>query len=140
MTNSCLVTQYQDGSNTCPKHSDDERFIAPCSDIFTFSVGSERSMMFTSVNNDTESVTLPSNSLLVFSRSSQEFQKHEITSSETSDVRYSFTFRQLAIYYANSTLIVGDSNTRNLKFGTEQNTFGVWMQGKGRQNRRFTRT
>ena len=129
MTNSCLVTRYQDGSNTCPKHNDDEPFIAPCSDIFTFSVGSERSMMFTSVNNDTESVTLPSNSLLVFSRSSQEFWKHEITSSETSDVRYSFTFRQLAPYYANSTLIVGDSNTQNLKFGAGRNTFGVWMPG-----------
>ena len=127
--NSCLVTRYKNGSNTIPKHSDDEPFIAPSSDIFTFSIGSERSMSFTSVNGDLDSMNLPNNSLLTFSRASQEFWKHEIPHSESSSVRYSLTFRQLAPYYANSTLVVGDSNTQNLKFGAGRNTFGVWMPG-----------
>ena len=37
--NSCLLTKYPDGSSICPAHGDDEPFIGPCSDIFTFSVG-----------------------------------------------------------------------------------------------------
>ena len=47
----------------------------------------------------------------------------------SSEIRYSLTFRQLAPYYVNSTVIVGDSNTHNLKFGGGRSTFGVWMPG-----------
>ena len=116
--NSCLVTRYMNGSKTCPKHCDDEPFIAPWSDIFTLSIGADRTMLFTSVNEDSTSVNLPANSLLAFSRASQNFWKHEIPSSDCANVRYSLTFRQLAPYYANATVIVGDSNTQNLKFGS----------------------
>ena len=124
-----MVTRYQNGSHTCPQHSDDEPFIAPWSDIFTLSLGADRTMLFTSVNEDSKSVNLPNNSLLAFSRASQNFWKHEIPSNNCTNVRYSLTFRQLAPYYANSTLIAGDSNTQNLKFGSGRNTFGVWMPG-----------
>lgn len=127
--NSCLVTRYVNGSNICPKHSDDEPFIAPCSDIFTLSIGAERSMLFNSVNGESNAIALPSNSLLAFSRASQEFWQHEIPSCDCSTIRYSLTFRQLAPFYANSTIIVGDSNTQNLKFGAGRSTFGIWMPG-----------
>ena len=30
---------------------------------------------------------------------------------------------------ANSTLVIGDSNTAHLKFGIGRNTFGIWMPG-----------
>ena len=129
IVNSCLVTRYKNGNNTCPQHSDNEPFIAPWSDIFTMSVGRERSMQFQSVQGDTSSLKLPNNSLLAFSRSSQEFWKHEIPSDESTTVRYSLTFRQLAPFYTNSTLVVGDSNTEPLKFGVGRNTFGIWMPG-----------
>ena len=129
MINSCLVTRYKDGSNTCPPHSDDEPFIAPWSDIFTLSIGSERTMVFNSCNDDSLSLNLSNNSLLAFSRASQNFWKHGIPSTDSATVRYSLTFRQLAPYYANSTLIVGDSNTEMLKFGSGRSTFGVWMPG-----------
>ena len=50
--NSCLLTKYPDGSSICPAHGDDEPFIGPSSDIFTLSVGAERSMKFlNSMNN-----------------------------------------------------------------------------------------
>ena len=127
--NSCLVTRYKNGSNMCPQHSDDEPFISPWSDIFTMSIGCERIMQFNSISNSSASVSLPSNSLLAFSRASQEFWKHEIPCCNSTAVRYSLTFRQLAPYYANSTLIVGDSNTEPMKFGSGRNTFGVWMPG-----------
>ena len=44
--NSCLITKYTDGSSTCPPHSNDEPFISPASDIFTISMGAERTMKF----------------------------------------------------------------------------------------------
>ena len=47
--NSCLVTKYADGSSDCPSHGDDEPFINPKSDIFTFSMGAVRSMKFVMV-------------------------------------------------------------------------------------------
>ena len=127
--NSCLVTRYRNGTSSCPQHSDNEPFIAPWSDIFTLSIGHERSMLFNSVSNTSTEINLPNNSLLAFSRSSQEFWKHEIPCCESAAVRYSLTFRQLAPYYVNSTLIVGDSNTNNLKFGSGRSKFGVWMPG-----------
>ena len=127
--NSCLVTRYRNGTTSCPRHSDNEPFIAPWSDIFTLSIGHERSMLFNSINNTSTEINLPNNSLLAFSRSSQEFWKHEIPCCDSAAVRYSLTFRQLAPFYVNSTLIVGDSNTANLKFGSGRSKFGVWMPG-----------
>ena len=129
--NSCLVTRYKDGKNVCPRHSDDEPFIAPKSNIFTLSIGSQRTMEFTSTDGtSSKALELPNNSLLSFTRVSQEFWKHEIPSSTSSSVRYSLTFRLLAPYYANSTLIVGDSNTEHINFGSGRNKLGVWLPGE----------
>lgn len=129
--NSCLVTRYQNGSNICPPHSDDEPFIAPKSNIFTLSIGSQRSMAFTSIDG-TSSTTLdlPNNSLLSCTRVSQEHWRHEIPAEASSPVRFSLTFRLLAPYYANTTLIVGDSNTEHINFGSGRNKLGVWLPGE----------
>ena len=130
--NSCLITRYKTGNNSCPPHSDNESYIAPCSDIATLSIGNERTMQFTDINGiaDPIKIALPDNSLLSFSRASQEHWKHEIISSDSNICRYSLTFRQVAPYYSNSTLVIGDSNTENLKFGAGRKTFGVWMPGE----------
>ena len=60
--NSCLVTKYENGSCTCPPHGDNEPFISPGSDIFTFSIGVSRTMKFEScsdhANQINESVKL----------------------------------------------------------------------------------
>ena len=65
------------------------------------------------------------------SRFSQDFWKHGIdeTQSETG-ARISFTFRHVAPHFRNFTAIVGDSNTKNLIFGTGKGTFGRFMPGK----------
>lgn len=129
--NSCLVTRYKNGNNVCPPHSDNEPFIAPRSNIFTLSIGSQRSMEFTSTDGSlSETIELPSNSLLTFTRASQEAWKHAIPSSTSPSVRYSLTFRLLAPYYANTTLIVGDSNTEHINFGSGRNKLGVWLPGE----------
>ena len=86
--NSLLITCYDSGKDFCPTHKDDETWINPASDIYTLSLGAERTMRFTHEDTDKEliDVSLPDNSLLTFSRKSQEFWKHAITADESIEV------------------------------------------------------
>ena len=132
--NSCLITKYTDGSSICPPHSDNEPFINPSSDIFTLSMGAERTMKFDSITKHTckvdDSILLKDNDLHVFSRVSQDFYHHSIVSDESATgVRYSFTFRCLAPYNLNYTKIIGDSNTQELVFGPDRGKLGQWLPG-----------
>ena len=133
--NSCLLTKYPDGSSICPAHGDDEPFIGPCSDIFTLSVGAERSMKFENSTNKAanapeDNVSLKDNDLLVFTRASQDFYHHSIEADDSiNQPRYSLTFRHLTPYNLNYTVIIGDSNTKNLVFGADQGKLGMWMPG-----------
>ena len=132
--NSCLVTKYASGLSSCPAHGDNEPFITPNSDIFTLSIGSERTMKFENCNdlahNVNESIKLKDNELLVFSRVSQDFYHHSIIPEEsTTQTRYSFTFRSLAPHNLNYTAIIGDSNTKDIEFGVGKGKLGLWMPG-----------
>ena len=78
-------------------------------------------------------VVLADSSLCTYSRFSQDFWTHGTTISkeESEDgIHYSFTFRNIAPHFLNSTVIIGDSNTTRLKFGPEKGQFGRWMPGK----------
>ena len=81
--NSLLITCYDSGKDFW---KDDETWINPASDIYTLSLGAERTMRFTHEDIDKEQidVSLPDSSLLTFSRKSQEFWKHAITADEVS--------------------------------------------------------
>ena len=46
------------------------------------------------------------------------------------EIRYSFTFRHVAPFFKNSTVIIGDSNTKYIKFGKDTGTLGKWLPGK----------
>ena len=132
--NSCLVTKYINGQSDCPSHGDDEPFIHPKSDIFTLSVGAQRSMQFSNCSDHVlstdESVVLKDNDLLVFSRGSQDFFHHAIPADDNvAEIRYSFTFRTLAPYNINYTAIIGDSNTQDIVFGTDKGKLGQWLPG-----------
>ena len=129
--NSCLVSKYATGDNFIPAHRDDEPVINPESDIITFSIGTSRTMKF--VDNSDESVKnqiLNDNSLLVSSRFSQDFWRHSIEKCDSNEVRYSFTLRHVDPHFINSTIVLGDSNATNLKFGSGLGTLGAWMPGK----------
>ena len=131
--NSCLVTRYLDGRQHCPPHHDDEDEIAPNSNIYTLSLGAERNMLFeipSSSNNSEKKLLLPHNSLLIFSHLSQAVYKHSIPCDSSTTVRFSLTFRDISPYNANSTVILGDSNIKHLKFGESKDAFGKWMPGK----------
>ena len=134
MVNSCLITKYINGSIGCPSHGDDEPFIDPTSDIFTYSIGADRVMKFVNANKHTkvldDSITLKDNDIISFSRASQDFNHHSIlTDNDVSESRYSFTFRRLAPYNINYTSIIGDSNTQNLAFGSGMGKLGQWLPG-----------
>ena len=107
-------------------------YIDPESEIITVSIGCKRPMKF--VNNTstvTEELSLADSSVLITSRYAQDFWIHSIEpDSEISEDRYSFTFRHLSPGFANSTVLIGDSNTRHLKFGAKLGTFGHRMHGK----------
>ena len=130
---SCLVTKYESGADYCPPHSDDEWSIDPRSDIHTYSIGAARPILFSEISNSecNSTVVLDDNSLLTFSKTSQAFWKHAIPAVDTcADHRYSFTIRFNAPFYMNSTVVIGDSNTKNLKFGAGKGNFGIWVPGE----------
>ena len=136
--NSCLISQYDKGTDFCPSHKDDEPWINPTSNICTVSIGCERVMRFSRPNNadndreiDSVDLNLPHNSMLLFSRKSQESWKHSIIpDKDITSPRWSFTLRQIKPHYINSTLIIGDSNTQELKFGESKGCFGAWVPGE----------
>ena len=135
--NSCLISRYDDGNDFCPSHKDDEPWLDPKSDICTFSIGSTRVMRFSkpnSPNDETEpeplDLQLPNNSMLTFSRKSQEIWKHSVIPEKAIKTsRWSFTLRNIKPHFINSTLIIGDSNTQGLKFGETKGCFGAWVPG-----------
>lgn len=132
--NSCLVNKYQGPQSCLPKHSDDEATIAPDSIICTVSLGHTCTVKFTETHGQqVQEHAAESNSLYVMSKKSQSYWQHEIKPcaqlSEDS-VRYSLTFRHVDKKYLKSAIIFGDSNTRNLKFGSGKGTFGHNMPGK----------
>ena len=129
---SCLVSKYLDGTKFCPEHSDDEKSLDPTSSIFTLSIGDDRPMEFTQIGNkgNKKTVLLHNNSLLVSSRKSQAYWKHAIPANDSVKPRYSLTFRCNSPFFLNSTVIFGDSNTKYLKFGEGEGTFGRWMPGE----------
>ncbi len=129
--NSCLITRYKSGSNHIPLHRDDEPFIDPESHILTISIGASRTMTFeNNSKKQSKQLSLDDCSLLITSRYAQDFWKHGILPDGAKDQRISLTFRNIAPYYMNSTIVLGDSNTSKLAFGTGSGTLGVWVPGK----------
>jgi alkylated DNA repair dioxygenase AlkB len=132
--NSCLITYYESGKVSLPAHSDDEPFFDIESDIFTISLGSQRTMEFTECRGTgKDQLELHDNSITAFSRYSQNDWRHAILPNDNiTEPRFSLTFRNLAPFNMNSTIVCGDSNTSELKFGNGKDaySFGTWLPGK----------
>ena len=129
--NSCLITRYKSGADHIPPHRDDEPVFNPNSEILTVSIGAQREMKFAdNTGNHCQTLLLESSSVLVSSRLAQDFWMHSIErTDDPCDERISLTFRHIAPHFLNSTVIVGDSNTRLLHFGDGKGKFGKWMPG-----------
>lgn len=132
--NSCLVNRYTGPSSFLPTHSDNERCINPQSAIYTISVGHESTIKFKDILSGTDHEHQAAHgSLYSMTRASQEFFKHGIDKKQSlapSSVRLSLTFRSVHWRNHNSTIILGDSNTGGLKFGTSGRSFRASMPGK----------
>jgi alkylated DNA repair dioxygenase AlkB len=142
--NSVLINHYpptskssnsEDGDTDSylPFHSDDEAVIQPDSSIVTISLGGNRSLKFKAIHNDlepTKSLTPCHNSVYTMTRSSQGWFKHGIEPVESSEERFSLTFRCISQKNKRSVIIQGDSNTKNIKFGTGAGTVGETYPGK----------
>ena len=133
--NQVIINKYNDNTNFLPEHSDNETSIKPQSRIITISVGAPRDIVFKDGCSGKD-LTFPTadRSLYIMAQESQQYWTHRMEKEEsTKNTRYSFTFRTVGSYYKNSTVILGDSNTKYLKFGSgtpgEKGTFGYHLPG-----------
>ena len=116
-------------------HSDDEPTILADSKIITVSVGESRKVVFKPKHGDNREevqLQLNHNSLYTMSRSSQGWFKHGIPSPEPGhdiDERFSLTFRTLKRQFNRSILLVGDSNTKGINFGSGSGKVGESFPG-----------
>ena len=145
--NSVLINHYtstsvspnldnEDVNSYLPFHSDDEAVIQPDSSIVTISLGESRTLTFQAIHNDTEeqkTLTPSHNSVYTMTRSSQGWYKHGIQPAESSEDRFSLTFRCVSQKNKRSVIIQGDSNTKNIKFGTGLGTVGETYPGLRRK-------
>jgi hypothetical protein len=131
--NQCLINRCQDNTASLPKHSDNESCIVHGSEIFTVSIGGTCDVKFSKIAEPDSCITqtVEGNSLYVMSKQSQNSWHHRIDpSTEPRQLRYSITFRYISSNNNEATIILGDSNTRFLKFGNGKKTFGNKLPGK----------
>ena len=128
--NQCLVNRYSGKGSFLPEHSDDEFSIMPDSHNYTVSICAPRTVIFSDKLSKEESEhNCLNGSMYVMSRDSQTFYTHRIEPSDDDGIRYSLTFRSVHYRYLNSTLIIGDSNTGKIRFGSSRGTMGAATPG-----------
>ena len=94
----CLVTRYKDGGSDIAPHSDDEECILSDSNIYTVSVGADRTLMCRNKLGEISKCSYPlsNGSIYKMSRNSQDIWEHYIPIDKScNSPRISFTFRKL---------------------------------------------
>ena len=127
-----LINRYSGPHSFLPEHSDDETSLDPTSSVYTFSLGSSSTVKFRGLHSDIVHDHLAtSNSLYVMSKHSQSFWSHRIgkPADDENYERFSITLRVVDPKFMKSSIIIGDSNTKYLKFGKGLGTFGYYMPG-----------
>ena len=131
--NSCVVNRYTGPESFLVEHQDNEKSIRARSNIFSISLGSMATLKFRDCCSSEEmSLPVEGNSLYVMSQASQHYWTHRIdpdTERDSDFVRYSITLRSVHKANRNSTIILGDSNTRFLE-PTDRKVFGTDMPGR----------
>ena len=75
-------------------------------------------------------MALEDGSVLEKTRHSQDFWTHHMNQSNNGTVNYLLTFLHASPHFLQSTILLGDSNTARINFGSGEGTLGVWMPGK----------
>ncbi len=131
--NSILVNKFDGPESQLAEHSDNEYSIDPESSIYTITVGDQRSIIFRNIFDGSElKHRAAPGSLYVMSRDSQSIFKHRIDRDTdfTDKIRYSITFRCIHYHYLNSTVLIGDSNTKPVVFGKGKGMVGEASPGR----------
>ena len=113
-------------------HSDDKPTILAGSKIVTLSLGEHRKVLFKPKHNNGDQVELLAkhNSLYTMTRSSQGWFRHSVPPTEEDvEDRFSLTFRCLKKQFSRSILLIGDSNTKEINFGSGTGKVGESFPG-----------
>lgn len=107
--NSCLINKYRNGDDSIRPHRDNQTTFGDNPSVIGISYGDEREIIFKRIhynpykmnsikldkNNPQEiRLTLPSNSMFIMAGAIQKYFSHEIQKTDSSNIRYSMTFRQ----------------------------------------------
>ncbi|KAL5270293.1 hypothetical protein ACHWQZ_G001137 [Mnemiopsis leidyi] len=117
-------------------HSDDESSILADSKIMTLSIGATRGVVFESKHSSNklrEELQVSNNSVYIMSRRSQNWFRHGVPpppQGDVTDERFSITFRCLKKQFSRSILLIGDSNTKEVNFGSGSGKVGQSFPGK----------
>jgi hypothetical protein len=117
--NSIVVNRYTGPESFLPEHQDNEPSIRAGSDILTVSLGRRTNLSFRNCldRSDEKNIEIRSCSIYAMSQGSQSYWTHRIDadpSAAADSVRYSITMRSISKHNKNSTVVLGDSNTRFL--------------------------
>ena len=96
--NSCLINKYPDGNHFISPHRDSSTSFGSEPTIIILSLGDTRTLMFEH-NSNKEKITfdLESGSIFVMSGASQKDYLHSLQKSDSTNVRYSLTFREFIL-------------------------------------------
>lgn len=115
---SCLVSYYSSGKVTCPPHADDEPIIDQTNSICNLSVGSQRVIQFSNLQNEpVGQLDMAPGSLIVMLPGCQDNLLHEVLPSGSDDWRICLSFRNtspgtllnLSSSSSNNTSVCGDA-------------------------------
>jgi len=94
--NNCLINRYHDGKSSMGYHSDNIDNLLPGTGVVIISIGSSRTLRFKNkLNSDIIDYVLNDGSIFYMNDIVQNLWLHSIPKSDTSDVRFSLTFRNL---------------------------------------------
>ena len=130
--NSCRVVKF-DSKSLSKQYCHNEYSINPESNIFSLCLGTSQTFIFTEkFSAEEETFETSIGSLLTMSRNSQNIFSHRIKNELPNQNLCGFvlTFKCQNINLMNSTCIVGDSNTKGIKFGSGKGTVGERYPGK----------
>jgi len=96
--NSCLINKYPDGNHYISPHRDSPSSFGSEPTIIILSLGDTRTLMFEhNENKENISFDLESGSIFVMSGTSQKDYLHSLQKSDSTNVRYSLTFREFIL-------------------------------------------
>lgn len=106
--NSCLVNRYNNGNEFIPPHRDSIISFGDQPTIVGLSLGQTRTLQFNrNINEETPNnkhsivktfeQPLQNNSLFIMGGCSQKYFTHQIPKDDSTDIRYSLTFREMII-------------------------------------------